>query len=581
MGEACFDSAQQPCLAPTKSKKKQKMKKFLNIIISALLFITLQAQTNNDAIIFRAMQEEMDRSVKDLKLPNMPAPFFINYIIAEGETIDIIATMGTIISSNHRPKVRSSSVHVLTESPDLTHDARFTNQGAAGTVTIANDVNQIRRNLWMATDTEYKRGLGTLSTKRNVLRRMNLPETERGLKDFALPNPVRKRIEPRDFAPFQQSTLEEQMRNLSVIFKEFPRIHSSRITLQGRQNVHYIVNSQGSEIKQPLSNVVINIRAEIRANDGSLYIDQKNIVAENINKLPNSAELERIVRAFADKLQQVVSAPLVEEYYSGPVLFEGDAAADIFLDNLMTPAGVLFARRPIVGGTPAFTPNKPLGRKVVDTRLTVINHTQMTTHRGTNLVGAYAVDANGVVPAARQVLVERGLLRQILNTSIPNQQASQSHGNFRLGVNPAQITTQIQPAVLEIQSSQALTPARLRQRLISTARSEGLDYAYIVRQISGTPKIYRVDVRTGQETLMRSPDIERITINRLKRFDAVSNQEFVANKMFGTRAADGSRGPAFPMSIICPNGILLQDVEIKRNTANMGTLPPVSNPTER
>jgi hypothetical protein len=90
----------------------------------------------------------------------------------------------------------------LTESPDLTHDARFTNQGAAGTVTIANDVNQIRRNLWMATDTEYKRGLGALSTKRNVLRRMNLPETERGLKDFALPNPVRKRIEPREFRSF-------------------------------------------------------------------------------------------------------------------------------------------------------------------------------------------------------------------------------------------------------------------------------------------------------------------------------------------------------------------------------------------
>jgi len=185
------------------------------------------------------------------------------------------------------------------------------------------------------------------------------------------------------------------------------------------------------------------------------------------------------------------------------------------------------------------------------------------------------------VPNARQVLVERGLLRQILNTSVPNQQASQSHGNFRLGPNPQPITTQIMPGVLEIQSSQTLTPARLRQQLIRTARNEGLDYAYIVRQLSGTPRIYRVDVRTGQETLMRSPDIEQITIRRLMRFDAVSNQEFVSNRMFGVRAADGSRGPAFPVSIICPAGILLNDVEIRRSTANMGTLPPVTNPTER
>jgi len=557
------------------------MKKILNIIISALLLTTAQLNANNDAIIFTAMQQEMERNMEGLKLPNMPAPFFISYIIAEGETIDITATMGAVVTSLHRPKVRSSSVRVLTESPELTHDARFTNQGATAGVALANDVNQIRRNLWASTDAEYKRGLAALSTKRNILRRVTLPEADRKLKDFNIPEPVKKRIEAKGFAPFQQEELNEQMRNLSAIFREFPRIHSSQVLLQARQNIFYIVNSQGTEIRKPLSNVAIRIRAEIRADDGANYVDQHIIVAENINKLPSSAEMERIVRAFADKLQQLAEAPLVAEFYSGPVLFEGDAAAEIFLDNLITPSGVLFSRRPIVAGNPVFTPNRPIGRKVIDTRLTVINHTQKTTHRGMNLVGAYAVDADGVIPAPRQVLVERGLLRQILNTSIPNQQADRSHGNFRLGVNPGVISTQIQPAVLEITSSQTLTPARLRQRLLSTARSEGLDYAYIVRQISSTPKIYRVDVRTGRETLMRSPDIERITISRLQRFDAVSNQEFVANRMFGIRAADGSRSVPMPISIICPGAILLQDVEVRRQTANMGTLPPVSNPTER
>ena len=556
------------------------MKK-ITIIITALLFATAQINANNDALIFSAMQQELDRNMEGLRLPNMPAPFFINYIIAEGETIDITANMGAIVTSNHRPKVRSLNVRVLTESPEFTHDPRFANQGATAIVALENDVNQIRRNLWLSTNNEYVRGLGSLSTKRNILRRMNLPEAERNLKDFSLPAPVRKRIESTNFTPFQQEELNEQMRALSAIFREFPRIHSSNVLLQARQNVFYIVNSQGSEIRQPQSNVVIRLRAEIRAEDGTNYIDQRFIVAENINTLPSQAELERIIRTFAGNLQDLAVAPLVADFYSGPVLFEGDAAADIFLDNLMTPGGVLFSRRPIVAGNVAFTPNRPIGRKVIDTRLTVINHTQMTSHRGIALVGAYAVDADGVVPAARQVLVERGLLRQILNTSVPNQQAAQSHGNFRLGPSPAQITTQIMPSVLEIQSSQTLTPARLRQQLIRTARNEGLDYAFIVRQLSGTPRIYRVDVRTGQETLMRSPDIEQITVRRLMRFDAVSNQEFVSNRMFGVRAADGSRGPAFPVSIICPAGILLNDVEIRRSTANMGTLPPVTNPTER
>ena len=552
------------------------MKKLL-IIITTLLFLTT-VQANNDAVIFKAMQEEMARNLTGLKLPDMPAPFFINYIVVEGEAIDITASLGGIVRSAHNPIIRSASVRALTESTDFTNDARFTNQGQAANVTIENDVNQIRRDLWMATDRDYKRGLDLLATKRNASRRLNLPEAE-NLPHFNLPKAVKMQINPRDYAPYQKAQLEKQMRDLSAIFKEFPKIHSSQVVLAARQNVFYIVNSQGSEIKQPLSSVQIRIRAEIRSDDGALYVDQRVIVAENINKLPNSAELARIVRTFADELQKLAEAPLVGEYYSGPVLFERDAAADIFMNNILTPAGVVFSRRPIAQGNTDFVANKPLGRKVVDTRLTVINHTQMTSYKGVNLVGAYAVDAEGVVPAPRQVLVERGLLRQILNASIPNQQATSSNGNFRLGITPSQITTQIKPAVLEIQSTKPLSPSNLKKRLISTAKSEGLEYAYIVRQLSGTVKIYQVDVKTGRETLMRSPDIERIGIGRLKRFDAVSSEEFIANRMYRIGNADG--GEALPMSIICPAGILFQDVEIKRLTTNMGTLPPVSNPTER
>jgi len=177
-------------------------------------------------------------------------------------------------------------------------------------------------------------------------------------------------------------------------------------------------------------------------------------------------------------------------------------------------------------------------------------------------------------------LVERGLLRQILNASVPNEIAAHSNGNLRLGIFPTQTMTEIKPSVLEITSSQTLTSARLKQRLISTAKSEGLDYAYIVRQLSGAIKIYQVDVRTGRETLMRSPDLERITMARLKRFDAVSNEEFVENRMLASDFVQGARD-AFPMAIICPAGILFQDVEIKRQTGHLEVLPTVVNPTER
>ena len=555
------------------------MKKLL-IIITTLLFATAQIHANNDAIIFKAMQEEMDRSVNGLKMPDMPAPFWINFIVAEGETLSITASLGGIVQSNYRPLVRSGWVRALTESSEITSDARFSNQGRAVNLTVDNDADQIRRDLWAGADADYKQSLELLTIKKNALRRMNLTEEEQNLKDFNLPKSIKLRNQPKNFVPFSQPNLENQMRTLSAIFKNYSKIHTSSVTLSAQQSSFYIVNSQGSEIKEPSSNVVIRIRAEIRAEDGALLRDERVIVAENINKLPNQAALERIVNQFADDLQKLAAAPDITEYYSGPVLFENQAAADIFIEHLLTADGVVFSRRPIVAGNPQFTANKPLGRKVVDTRLTVVNHTNKNSHKGMDLVGAYNIDAEGVQPQARQLLVERGLLRQILNASVPNEIAAHSNGNLRLGIFPTQTMTEIKPSVLEITSSQTLTPARLKQRLISTAKSEGLDYAYIVRQLSGAIKIYQVDVRTGRETLMRSPDLERITMARLKRFDAVSNEEFVENRMLASDFVQGARD-AFPMAIICPAGILFQDVEIKRQTGHLEVLPTVRNPTER
>jgi hypothetical protein len=235
-----------------------------------------------------------------------------------------------------------------------------------------------------------------------------------------------------------------------------------------------------------------------------------------------------------------------------------------------------------MAGNPEFTANKPLGRKVVDTRLTVYNHTQMNTYKGRNLVGAYAIDAEGIVPPAKQLLVEKGLLRSILNASVPNEIMANSNGNLRLGIYPTLIMTEIHPSVLEVQSSQSLSPSALKQRLIRSAREEGLDYAYIVRSLSGAMKIYQVDVKTGRETLMRSPDLEKITIARLKRFDAVSNEEYIENRMLATGVAQQDHlRDAFPMSVICPAGILFQDVEIKRQTGHLENIPSIINPTER
>jgi hypothetical protein len=576
---------------------KSKMKNFFLPILITLSLAFAQAQPTSDALIFDAMKTEMDRSMTGLKMPNMPAPFFVNYIIAEGETISVTATLGSVISSSFNPKVRSLYARVMPESNQLTGDADFNNQNATQTsLAIDNNLAQLRRGIWIASDSDYKRGLTSLTNKRNALRRLNLTEAEAALLDYEKASAV-EMIKPSNFPKkTDQKELETLCESLSAEFRKYPNLYGSRASLVAYQSTFYTLTSEGTKTQQPLSHVLIRLSARVRTADGTVLSDYTDIVVADLSKLPSRAELITAVNEFASTLQTIGAAEPVTDYYSGPVLFEGDAVVDIFTRNLMNYSALFAFRRPVArnqqqggpqarggggGPSPAFARNVPLGRKLIDTRFTVINHTQKTEHNGKSLVGAYHIDGEGIVPQASLVLVERGIIRNFLNNRIPTEFAPKSNGNNRIGTNPGFITTDIQPSVLEIQATGGLNNRALRQRLINSAKEEGLDYAFIVRKTSGVVRIYKVDVATGRETLMRSPQIDHIGLRQLRRVDAVSSDVLVSNQLFSNFHDNTGRTSAFPVSVIAPNAILLQDVEISTGTATSEVKPSVKNPLER
>ena len=569
---------------------------FLSILGSLWLFVAY-AQTNNDAVIFEAMQTELDRNMNGLTMPNMPTPFFINYIAAEGESIGIVATLGGLLSSRHIPIVRSFWGRVLTESNQLTNDGRFANQGTSALLPIDDNLGQMRRTIWATSDTEYKRGLEALTNKKNALRRVTLTEEEEALLDYHTAAPVQM-VTPSIFPKkMDQKELEALCRDLSAIFLNYPQLYESRVQLVANQGTFYNITSEGTKTQQPLSYAIIRASARVRSQEGALLSDYIEVCTRDLSTLPSAAELTTLVNEFAAALQAIGTAEAVKEYYSGPVLFEGDAVIDIFTGNLLTPNALIAYRRPVGGpqmlggmgrggqglgggggAQSSSIRNIPIGLKLIDTRFTVINHTQMTEYKGKSLVGAYSVDGEGIVPAPSQLLVEKGILKSFLNNRIPTQYAPTSNGNNRIAVNLGTISTDVKPSVLEIQATGGLDNQAMRQRLITSAKEEGLAYAYIVRKLSGVVKIYQVDVATGKETPMRAPDIENINIKRLKRIDAVSSEVQVANRLL-SGANDNTR--AFPVSVISPNALLLQDVEINSSTVTLEIKPHVKNPLER
>ena len=101
------------------------------------------------------------------------------------------------------------------------------------------------------------------------------------------------------------------------------------------------------------------------------------------------------------------------EAYSGPILFEGVAGAQLFAEILGSQLAL--PRRPVAnaGQSSRFSPSElegRLGSKILPPQFTVVDDPTQTEYRGQSLFGSYPVDSEGVQPKPVTV-VENGLFK--------------------------------------------------------------------------------------------------------------------------------------------------------------------------
>src|SRR5512137_2180417 len=73
---------------------------------------TAQVPGEADAVIFKAMNDELQRSVSLLKLEKYKPPFFLAYQLADVRTLTIKATLGELRQSEEDP-LRTHSVRLM------------------------------------------------------------------------------------------------------------------------------------------------------------------------------------------------------------------------------------------------------------------------------------------------------------------------------------------------------------------------------------------------------------------------------------------------------------------------------------
>ena len=101
--------------------------------------------------------------------------------------------------------------------------------------------------------------------------------------------------------------------------------------------------------------------------------------------------------------------------------------------------------------------DEQLGRKIMDSRLTVKNYTMLVEYDGTPLFGHYEIDGDGVVPAAELTLVENGVFKRMLNGRVPTLKAPESTGSARFMISPDNPVAIVSPGTIHVQTSKSVT----------------------------------------------------------------------------------------------------------------------------
>jgi predicted Zn-dependent protease len=378
------------------------------------------------------------------------------------------AQLGALVKVIDRPnRGRETSVLVGSHQRNNLNFFYFNNLfGMSGAsfdipMTLENNYDAIRRSLWVNTDVQYKEAAERIEAKQSAINQQNIPAEEIGLADFSTIPPYNK-INPSSKITFDKTKIETLCKTLSAVFSAYPQLTKSGVNAYIYNADALYLNNEGIKYKVPFSLVCVRMYAEVVAIDGEPLMDYVNLYFRTPNEIPALDVLKQQANQMATLLTQLRTAPAIQESYSGPVMFEGEAVGEIvsqcFVDN---PNGLLAGRKSIISSLQLiqwygrYLPKENkleqlTDKKVVSRELSLAAVNNRNSHNGIPLIGYYEVDAQGVVPASKTVLIENGVLKALLTDRVPTMRNEKSNGHQVLTVSGGTLTGTLGSGVIEL-----------------------------------------------------------------------------------------------------------------------------------
>jgi len=194
--------------------------------LGTMLHAQQAGDAKNDDPLLRAMQQEMERSKARLKLPDMPAPFYIDYQVSDVDSQSAIATLGAMQTDLH---AHMRLLWVVVRVGDYKQDSFYQRGiGMSDAIPLGDDEMALRHSLWLATDQAYKAAVEALTAKKARLKQI---ATEQPMDDFARAEPVHF-LGPLARLDYDAKTWTDLLKSASALGKRDPQIEASQVSLE-------------------------------------------------------------------------------------------------------------------------------------------------------------------------------------------------------------------------------------------------------------------------------------------------------------------------------------------------------------
>lgn len=546
------------------------MRKFLILLLCFAAFLpagygaSAPKPALPDNIYFRAMQDEMNRTLKKLRSKNAPAPYYAAYKLSRRFEFSLAASLGELFVEKPEPAETLSATVILGVGSDKNDQLGFENNSfyyepySQDRVGLSYDA--IRHTLWRLTDAEYIMSLDSYVKKQAYKRKKQLPSS---LPDVT-PAPQAAVFEDKGvFAEPDEAEWGRILKRLSAQGKAVSQLENFEVSLKISAREDYYLNSLGGAYQIPFTRAKVTFFAQLRNKDGYEQFFRETVPVPDYSA-PDEKELAEKTDAFLTEMAERYNAYKAETYL-GPVLFRPRAAAAFITDNFALAVENV---KPLLSDqyeqdeTAGWFREKK-GMRVLSNVLDVSDKPLLREYKGLPLV-YMPVDDEGV-PAQNLQLTSLGRLRVFPLSRRPLGEGHQSNGHARLSENfyPRERLTNI-----FVEAKTPLSEETLNEEFLEMCRDWDLEYCYEVESFGSsnkTNRAWRVYAEDGRRVPAYGLDFHNLLSRSLRDIAAAGGEEGV---FYGAQDAT---------TVITPS-LVLEEAEILPQDAKPDQAPFVPKP---